>query len=67
MCVCVFSLLQTLVQRGLLASEWVNEVASIVGDAGGGRDVNAQCSGPKVDWLINAADTARRFAELKLQ
>ena len=63
----MFSLLWTLIERGLLASEWVNEVASIVGGAGGGRDVNAQCSGLKVDRLTDAANTARRFAELKFQ
>ena len=57
---------QTLTERGLKASEWVNEVATVIGGTGGGRDVTAQCSGPKIEQLSDASEIARKFANLKL-
>ncbi|KHJ79540.1 hypothetical protein OESDEN_20811, partial [Oesophagostomum dentatum] len=54
---------KSLVDGGLKANAWVNEVCSILGGRGGGKDANAQATGENIDRLEEAVALARKFAE----
>lgn len=56
----------SLVQKGLLASEWASTVATFLGGKGGGKAHTAQGSGPDVDKIRQAAQEATAFAKSKL-
>ena len=46
----------------LKANEWVNEVCTVLGGKGGGKDANAQLTGENVDKLDAAVELAQKFA-----
>ncbi|KAJ1369781.1 Alanine--tRNA ligase, cytoplasmic [Parelaphostrongylus tenuis] len=54
---------KSLVDEGLKANLWVNEVCTVLGGRGGGKDVNAQATGENVDRLEEAVQLARKFAQ----
>lgn len=54
---------KSLVEEGLKANLWVNEVCAILGGRGGGKDANAQATGENVDRLEEAVQLARKFAQ----
>lgn len=53
---------KALVDSGLKASAWVNEVCGVIGGRGGGKDANAQATGDNTDKLDEAVELAKRFA-----
>ena len=69
-CLFTFSSLvvgQALVEQGLKADEWLKGLCSILGGKSGGKAVSAQCSGPNIEHISQAVDTAKDFARLKLR
>ncbi|VDM54196.1 unnamed protein product [Angiostrongylus costaricensis] len=54
---------KSLVDEGLKANLWVNEVCAVLGGRGGGKDANAQATGENVDRLEEAVHLARKFAQ----
>uniref|UniRef100_A0A158P7H9 Alanine--tRNA ligase n=1 Tax=Angiostrongylus cantonensis TaxID=6313 RepID=A0A158P7H9_ANGCA len=54
---------KSLVDEGLKANLWVNEVCTVLGGRGGGKDANAQATGENVDRLEEAVQLARKFAQ----
>ncbi|KIH60222.1 alanine--tRNA ligase [Ancylostoma duodenale] len=54
---------KSLVDGGLKANLWVNEVCTILGGRGGGKDANAQATGENIDRLDEAVALARKFAQ----
>ena len=57
---------QSLVARGLKASDWIGQVSPLLNGKGGGREETAQCSGSGCDKVKEAMDLARQFAATKL-
>ncbi|WKX91406.1 hypothetical protein Q1695_009893 [Nippostrongylus brasiliensis] len=53
---------KSFVDEGLKANLWVNEVCSVLGGRGGGKDANAQATGENIDRLDEAVELARKFA-----
>ena len=56
-----------MVERGLLANEWVKEVAGVMGSRGGGSKASAQTAGTFSERFSDALQVATEFARLKLQ
>ncbi|VDO69077.1 unnamed protein product [Heligmosomoides polygyrus] len=54
---------KSLVDGGLKASLWVNEVCTVLGGRGGGKDANAQATGENIDRLEEAVELAKKFAQ----
>ncbi|XP_036202094.1 alanine--tRNA ligase, cytoplasmic isoform X3 [Myotis myotis] len=52
--------------RGLKASEWVQQVSGLMDGKGGGKDVSAQATGKNVGCLQEALQLATSFAQLRL-
>lgn len=50
----------------LKANEWINEISSLMGGKGGGKDTQAQATGSNASNLSQCIDLAQKFAELKL-
>ncbi|XP_045770045.1 alanine--tRNA ligase, cytoplasmic [Maniola jurtina] len=63
---CLAAVPKNLIDKGLLASEWVQSVVSIIGGKGGGKAESAQASGANPKGLYEAIKVARNFAENKL-
>ncbi|CAO4361593.1 unnamed protein product [Caenorhabditis nigoni] len=59
---CLAKVDKSLVSNGLKANEWVNEVCTILGGKGGGKEANAQLTGENVDKLDAAVELAQKFA-----
>jgi len=57
---------KSLVDSGFKAPDWINKVCEVIGGRGGGKDVQAQANGDKLDKLDEAVKIAREFAELSL-
>jgi alanyl-tRNA synthetase len=55
-----------LVERGLLAGNWLKEVAPVVGGGGGGRPDFAQAGGKSPEKIAEALETAREIAAKRL-
>jgi len=53
-------------EKGLLAGEWVNSVAPILGGKGGGKGESGQASGTNFNNLSQAIEAAKKFATEKL-
>ena len=60
------SLLQDVANRGLKASEWVQELCPLLDGKGGGKDMSAQATGRNTQCLQQALQMANEFARLKL-
>ncbi|KAI4880840.1 hypothetical protein NFI96_010999, partial [Prochilodus magdalenae] len=52
--------------RGLKASEWVQEVCPLLDGKGGGKDMSAQATGRNTHCIQEALQLANEFARLKL-
>lgn len=50
----------------LKANEWINEISSLMGAKGGGKDTQAQATGTNVSSLDQCINLAQKFAEIKL-
>lgn len=57
---------QDVANRGLKASEWVQELCPLMDGKGGGKDMPAQATGRNTQCLQEALQMANSFAQLKL-
>lgn len=51
----------------LKANEWINEISTLMGGKGGGRENSAQATGSNASSLSQCIDLASKFAQIKLQ
>lgn len=63
---CLAAVPKNIIEKGLLASEWVQSVVDIMGGKGGGKAESAQASGNKPQNLKEAMKVAGEFAKSKL-
>ncbi|KAI5762663.1 AARS1 [Gulo gulo luscus] len=63
---CLCQVPQNAANRGLKASEWVQQVSGLMDGKGGGKDVSAQATGKNVGCLQEALELAASFAQLRL-
>ncbi|XP_051485305.1 LOW QUALITY PROTEIN: alanine--tRNA ligase, cytoplasmic [Apus apus] len=63
---CLCQVPQEAANRGLKASQWVQEVSALMDGKGGGKDVSAQATGKNVGCLQQALSLAADFARLRL-
>uniref|UniRef100_A0A9L0J172 Alanine--tRNA ligase n=1 Tax=Equus asinus TaxID=9793 RepID=A0A9L0J172_EQUAS len=63
---CLCQVPQNAANRGLKASEWVQQVSGLMDGKGGGKDVSAQATGKNVGCLQEALQLATSFAQLRL-
>uniref|UniRef100_A0A1A8E1X0 Alanine--tRNA ligase n=1 Tax=Nothobranchius kadleci TaxID=1051664 RepID=A0A1A8E1X0_NOTKA len=63
---CLCQVPQEVANRGLKASEWVQEVCPLLDGKGGGKDMSAQATGKNTQCLQEALQIANEFARLKL-
>lgn len=63
---CLAAVPKNIIEKGLLASEWVQSVTICMGGKGGGKSESAQASGNNPSALNEAIKTAREFAKSKL-
>nr|XP_060643808.1 alanine--tRNA ligase, cytoplasmic [Anolis sagrei ordinatus] len=63
---CLCQVPQEVVNKGLKASEWVQQVSVLMDGKGGGKDLSAQATGKNTDCLKEALEVAADFAKLKL-
>ncbi|KJH51087.1 alanine--tRNA ligase [Dictyocaulus viviparus] len=54
---------KSLIDEGLKANDWINEVCLVLGGRGGGKDANAQATGENISRLEEAVSLARKFAQ----
>ncbi|XP_047107863.1 alanine--tRNA ligase, cytoplasmic [Schistocerca piceifrons] len=64
--VCLSAVPKNLINRGLKANEWIQQVSGMMQGKGGGKPESAQASGNNTSCLENAIQTAIKYAELKL-
>lgn len=57
---------QETANKGLKASQWVQEVSGLMDGKGGGKDISAQATGKNVGCLQEALKLATDFARLRL-
>lgn len=65
--ICLCQVPQNIANRGLKASEWVQQVSGLMDGKGGGKDVSAQATGKNVGCLQEALQLATSFAQLRLE
>ncbi|KAM9269188.1 alanine--tRNA ligase, cytoplasmic [Cariama cristata] len=63
---CLCQVPQETANKGLKASQWVQEVSGLMDGKGGGKDVSAQATGKNVGCLQQALKLATDFARLRL-
>ncbi|CAG5958455.1 unnamed protein product [Menidia menidia] len=63
---CLCQVPQDVANRGLKASEWVQELCPLLDGKGGGKDMSAQATGRNTHSLQEALQTASQFARLRL-
>ncbi|XP_026487710.2 alanine--tRNA ligase, cytoplasmic [Vanessa tameamea] len=63
---CLVAVPKNLIEKGLLASEWIQSIVPIIGGKGGGKAESAQASGNNIRALDEAIKKAREFATSKL-
>lgn len=63
---CLAAVPKNAIDKGLLASEWIQSVVPVIGGKGGGKAESGQASGSKPASLIEAMDIAEKFANVKL-
>ncbi|XP_028040907.1 alanine--tRNA ligase, cytoplasmic [Bombyx mandarina] len=63
---CLAAVPKSDVEKGLLASEWVQSVVDIIGGKGGGKAESAQASGNNPNSLNEAIQIANEYAKSKL-
>ena len=52
--------------KGLRADDWVKSVSELLGGKCGGKEASAQGSGPNIENVDKALETAKQFAQMKL-
>ncbi|XP_072290586.1 alanine--tRNA ligase, cytoplasmic [Eucyclogobius newberryi] len=63
---CLCQVPQETANRGLKASEWVQELCPLMDGKGGGKDMSAQAAGRNTECLQEVLQMANNFARLKL-
>ncbi|NXQ79342.1 SYAC protein, partial [Nyctibius grandis] len=63
---CLCQVPQETANKGLKASQWVQEVSALMDGKGGGKDMSAQATGKNVGCLQEALQVATDFARLRL-
>lgn len=63
---CLAAVPKEAVEKGLLASEWVQSIVNIIDGKGGGKAESAQASGNNIKSLQEAINIAKKFAVSKL-
>ncbi|NXB11176.1 SYAC protein, partial [Cnemophilus loriae] len=63
---CLCQVPQETANKGLKASQWVQEVSGLMDGKGGGKDISAQATGKNVGCLQEALKLATDFAKLRL-
>ncbi|NXP27821.1 SYAC protein, partial [Scytalopus superciliaris] len=63
---CLCQVPQETANKGLKASQWVQEVSGLMDGKGGGKDISAQATGKNVGCLQEALKLATDFARLRL-
>ncbi|XP_073327601.1 alanine--tRNA ligase, cytoplasmic [Pagrus major] len=63
---CLCQVPQDVANRGLKASEWVQELCPLLDGKGGGKDMSAQATGRNTQCMQEALQIANEFARLKL-
>ncbi|NWR80512.1 SYAC protein, partial [Centropus unirufus] len=63
---CLCQVPQETANKGLKASQWVQEVSGLMDGKGGGKDISAQATGKNVGCLREALQVATDFARLRL-
>lgn len=58
--------IQSLVGTGLKANSWIDEVKSVLGGKGGGKEGNANLTGDDASQLDKAVELARQFAKISV-
>uniref|UniRef100_A0AAY5L089 Alanine--tRNA ligase n=1 Tax=Esox lucius TaxID=8010 RepID=A0AAY5L089_ESOLU len=64
--ICLCQVPQETANRGLKASEWVQELCPLMDGKGGGKDMSAQATGRNTSCMEEALRMANQFARLKL-
>lgn len=64
--ICLCQVPQDVANRGLKASEWVQELCPLLDGKGGGKDMSAQATGRNTLCVKQALQMANEFARLKL-
>uniref|UniRef100_A0A8C9WGT0 alanine--tRNA ligase n=1 Tax=Scleropages formosus TaxID=113540 RepID=A0A8C9WGT0_SCLFO len=65
--ICLCQVPQEVVDKGLKASDWVQEVCPVLDGKGGGKDTSAQATGKNTQSIQEALKLAQDFASLRLQ
>lgn len=63
---CLCQVPQEVANRGLKASEWVQELCPLMDGKGGGKDMSAQAAGRNTECVKEVLQMANEFARLKL-
>ncbi|XP_013200543.1 alanine--tRNA ligase, cytoplasmic [Amyelois transitella] len=63
---CLAAVPKNIIEKGLLASDWVNSLTNVMGGRGGGKPESAQASGCNYNSLDEAMKKAQEFAKSKL-
>ncbi|KAJ8726295.1 hypothetical protein PYW07_000993 [Mythimna separata] len=63
---CLAAVPKNAIEKGLLASEWIQSVVPVIGGKGGGKAESGQASGNNYTKLEEAMKVAEEFANLKL-
>lgn len=63
---CLAAVPKNAIEKGLLASEWIQSVVVVMGGKGGGKAESGQASGTKPASINEAIEIAENFANLKL-
>lgn len=63
---CLCQVPQEVANRGLKASQWVQELCPLMDGKGGGKDMSAQAAGRNTECVKEALQMANEFARLKL-
>lgn len=58
--------MQSLVEKGLLASDWIKAISSLIGGKGGGSKTAAQASGTNIDRVADVLEKAKEHASTKV-
>lgn len=64
---CLCQVPQEVANRGLKASQWVQELCPLMDGKGGGKDMSAQAAGRNTECVKEALQMANEFARLKLE
>ncbi|KAM8861122.1 alanine--tRNA ligase, cytoplasmic [Synchiropus picturatus] len=64
--ICLCQVPQEVANRGLKASEWVQELCPLLDGKGGGKEMSAQATGRNTQCVEKALQLANQFAQLKL-